>query len=151
MDGETMDNKQLAEYLDQSRWLMNNGLINDGIKNQLFTYGSIVHKDILAVELDIKVENKALEYRLYFDETTLKLIAKYEELSKSQTLFGLWRFKRMLNKHGNLNLEHILTRFVKDYCGSAWSVKVILVDFKNYVEGNNGGSEADPPRDQRVN
>lgn len=146
-----MDSKQLAEYLDQSRWLMNNGLINDGIKNQLFTYGSIVHKDLKALELDIKVETKELEYRLFFDEKTLKLIAKYDELSKSDSMWGLWRFKRMLKKHGNLNLQHILSKFVKDFCGPTWSVKVNLMDFKYYVEGNDGGSENSPPGDKQVN
>ena len=146
-----MDSKQLAEYLDQSKWLINNGLINDGIKNQLFTFGSVVHKDLKALELDIKVETKELEYRLFFDEKTLKLIAKYEELSKSDSMWGLWRFKRMLKKHGNLNIHHILSKFVRDFCGPKWIVKVNLMDFKNYVEGNVGGAESDPPGDKQVN
>ena len=146
-----MDSKQLAEYLDQSRWLLNNGLINDGIKNQLFMYGSIVHKDLKALELDIKTEAKELEYRLFFDEKTLKLIAKYEELSKSDSMWGLWRFRRMLKKHGNLNVHHVLSKFVKDFCGPNWTVKVNLMDFKNYVEGNDGGAESGPPGDKQLN
>jgi len=132
-----MDSKELVEFLDQNRWLMNNGLINDGIKNQLFMYGSIVHKEVKAVELNINVENKRLDYSLYFDVKMLKAIETYKELSNAKGLFGLWRFKRMLNKHGNLNLQHILNAFVKDFCGPGWSADVKLMDIEGYEEGFN--------------
>ena len=146
-----MDSKGLAEYVDQSRWLMNNGLINDGIKNQLFMYGSVVHKDLKALTLDLDVSKKALRYVIYFDEGMLKTIAKYNELSQSKSIFGLWRFKRMLKKHGNLNFVHILNSFVKDFCGPGWAATIEVMDFKDYVEGIDGASATSAPADKQTN
>lgn len=44
-----MDSKELAQFLDQERWLINNGLLTDSVKNQLFFCGSIVHTEVQAV------------------------------------------------------------------------------------------------------
>lgn len=130
-----MDSKALAEFLDQHRWLLNNGLVNDGIKNQLMFYGSIVHKDVQAVELDINLEQKSVHYTIYIDKYLLNKVQKYERLSRSTGLFGMWRFKRLLKKEGNLNFNHILNKFVKEYCGPNWAAGVEIKDIANYVEG----------------
>lgn len=125
----------LEEYVDQRRWLLNNGLITDDVKNQLFFCGSIVHKEVQAVEVDIVPENKLVKYRIYIDEDLINKIAKYHVLSKSTTLFGMWRFKRLLKKEGALDFQQVLNSFVRDFCGPKWSVTVETVDFKTYVEG----------------
>lgn len=142
-----MDNKEvnLEEYVDQRRWLLNNGLITDDIKNQLFLCGSIVHKEVQAVELDLDLsgDNKVVHYKIYVEAKLLKKIAQYEVLSKSTTLFGMWRFKRLLKKEGALDFRQILNTFVKDYCGPKWSVTVQTVDFNSYVEGLGDKSETD--------
>lgn len=144
-----MDNRDLAEYVDQRRWLLNNGLISDDVKNQLFFCGSIVHKDVRAVEADIVAEERLVKYRLYFDSKTLNQVDKYHRLSKSTNLLGMWRFKRFLQKEGTLDFHSMLNKFVKDFCGPKWSTQVTLKDFDTYIEElgeqgeNHGGSQ--PP------
>jgi hypothetical protein len=135
----------LEEYVDQRRWLLNNGLITDDIKNQLFLCGSIVHREVQAVELDLDLtdEKKIVHYKIYVDSNLLKKIADYEVLSKSTSLFGMWRFKRLLKKEGSLDFQQILGRFVTDFCGPKWSVTVKIVDFNSYIEGLGEQSETD--------
>lgn len=133
-----MDQKKemnLEEYVDQRRWLLNNGLITDDVKNQLFFCGSIVHKDVQAVEVEIVPETKLVQYRIYVDQDLIKKIGQYFVLSKSTSLFGMWRFKRFLKKEGALDFQQILNKFVKDFCGQKWNVAVDIVDFNSYVEG----------------
>lgn len=144
-----MEDKDLAEYVDQQRWLLNNGLISEGVKNQLFFSGSIAHKDVQAVEVDIIADDKLIKYVLYFDKKTLNKVNKYHQLSKSTSLFGMWQFKRFLKKEGSLDFRSILNKFVRDYCGPKWSSEVTIKDFDTYLEElgaqgeNHGGSQ--PP------
>lgn len=126
---------KLEEYVDQRRWLLNNGFITDDVKNQLFFSGSIVHKDVQAVELDLHPENKLVRYKIYVDSDLINKINKYDVLSKSTSLFGMWRFKRLLQKEGSLDFQKILDKFVKDFCGPKWSVTVQVMDFNTYVDG----------------
>lgn len=146
-----MESKELAEFVDQQRWLLNSGLINDGIKNQLFMYGSIVHKDVQAVELDIKPEERHISYTVYVPTKLLKKIEEYKRLSTSTSLFGMWRFKRMLQKGDNLNFQQILGKFVSDFCGPAWSTEVKVVNIAAYEEGFQAGGADSPPADKQVN
>ena len=138
-----MDSAKLSEYIDQQRWLINSGLITDGVKNQLFMCGSIVHKDVQAVELDVKVEEKVVEYKIYFNKRILDKVAKYKELSTATSLFGLWRFKRFLKKEGSLDFRNVLNKFVSDFCGPKWSATIELKDFDVYVDniGDQGGTD----------
>jgi hypothetical protein len=71
---------------------------------------------------------------LYFDKPVLDRIEKYHVLSKSDSLIGLWRFRRMLRKEGSLDFTEILNKFVKDFCGPKWSATVKTVDFKSYID-----------------
>jgi hypothetical protein len=144
-----MDNKQLIEYVDQQRWLLNNGLITDDVKNQLFFCGSIIHKEVRAVECDLLADNKVVQYRIFLDKELINKIEKYHRLSKSTGLFGMWRFKRFLQKEGTLDFQQILSKFVKDFCGPKWSVQVSVVDFDTYVdklgeESENPGASQQP-------
>lgn len=139
-----MDSKKdidLEEYVDQRRWLLNNGFIADDVKNQLFFCGSIVHKDVQAVELDINPENKLVAYSIYVNPDLIKKIEKYNVLSKSTSLWGMWRFKRLLQKEGALDFQQILNRCVKDYCGPLWTATTKIVDFNTYVDGLGENSE----------
>jgi hypothetical protein len=132
---ENMDSNKLLEYVDNQRWLMNCGLFSDSAKNQLFMYGSIVHRDVRAVELDIDVEGKRVSYKIYVDKSLLKKIDKYHELSKATGFWGLRKFKKLLEKEGDLNFTRILNGFIRDYCGPKWSTDVTVLDFADYVEG----------------
>ncbi len=142
-----MDGKELIDYIDNQRWLLNNGLLNDASKNQLFLYGSIVHKEVQAVELAIDAPNKKVSYQIYVHADLLKKIEKFKALSTSKSFIGLWRFKRLIEKEGNLNFKHVLSNFVKDYCGPKWVAEVKVIDVAGYTEdGEKGGQEQ--PGDQ---
>ena len=130
-----MDNDQLYEHVDHQRWLINNGFVNDLHKDTLYLYGSIVHKDIQAVYVQIDIEAKVVKYQLYAPASLLKKMAKYQVISKSNNLFRMWQYKRLLHREGNLDFNYLLSRFVKDYCGPKWNADVIVDDFKNYTDG----------------
>lgn len=138
-----MDNKELSEYLDQQRWLMNNGLIPESVKNQLFFCGSIVHKEVQAVEVRMSPEKRLVDYKIYVPSKLIQKINKYNQLSTSTSIFGMWRFRRLIKKEGNLNFSMILNKFIKDFCGPKWVANVEVVDFENYSDGDIGGNEAD--------
>lgn len=140
-----MDSKKdmnLEEYVDQRRWLLNNGFITDDVKNQLFFCGSIAHREVQAVELDLEADKKLVKYRIYVNPDLLKKIEKYYVLSKSTSLFGMWRFRRFLKKEGALDFQQILGKLVKDFCGPTWNVTVDMVDFNTYIEGLGEQSES---------
>lgn len=145
-----MDSKEIVEYMDQQRWLLNNGLVSDGVKNQLFFCGSIVHKEVQAVELGIEAEKKSVQYRIYVNKDLLKKIELYNKLSTSTSLFGMWRFKRLLKKEGALDFRQILNKFVKDFCGPGWFAEVEVVDFAQYVDSI-GDDYNDPREGQHPN
>jgi hypothetical protein len=140
-----MDLEKLTQQIDQQRWLLNNGLITDTVKDQLFFYGSIVHPEVQAVEVAIRAENKYVDYTVYFTKKTLKKMDKYQKLAASTSLFGMWRFKRFLKKEGNLNFHAMLNSFVKDFCGPGWSTKLTIVDFDVYVDSIGVEGEPDGP------
>ena len=137
-----MDLEKLTQQIDQQRWLLNNGLITDTVKDQLFFYGSIIHPEVQAVEVKIVADDKLVEYKVYLTKRTLDKIDKFKKLSTSTSLFGMWRFKRFLKKEGTLNFHGMLDSFVKDFCGPAWSTKLTLIDFDVYVD--NIGVEGEP-------
>lgn len=146
-----MEPDKVAEYIDQQRWLMNNGLVPDSVKNQLFACGSIVHQNVQAVELDLHAENKLIEYTIFVDKVLLKKIEKYKKLSTATSLFGMWRFKRFLEKEGSLDFQSMLSKFVTDFCGPKWTTKVTVADFDVYIDkiGVEGESDgASQPADK---
>lgn len=138
-----MENKELAQFLDQERWLLNNGLLTDSVKNQLFFCGSIVHSEVQAVELDITPEKKLVVYTIYVNKDLLKKIDLYKKLSTSTSLFGMWRFRRFLRKNGAMDFQGMLNKFVTDYCGPKWSAHVTVANFDVYVEGIGEASGTD--------
>jgi len=124
----------LNDHMDHQRWLMNNGFINDLHKDTLFMYGSIVHRDVRSLEVEIDKDNKQVRYAAYVESRLLKKIVKFNEYRQSVSVWGLWSFKRMLKKEGNLDLESIVNKFVKDYCGPAWSATLDMKDINTYNE-----------------
>jgi hypothetical protein len=122
----------VREHIDLQRWLINSNMINDLHKNTIFMYGSLLHKDVKAVEADINVENKVITYKIYLPYNIIRLKQKMLGLSSSQSIIGLWRYKRMLAKNGNLDFQAIASKFIKDYLGPNWNTKVEVLDIENY-------------------
>ena len=126
---------QMLDHIATQRWMIENGLLNDFHRDTLYMYGSIVHKDVIALDVYINLEQKTVTYNMFLTGSLLKLLEKYNKLSKSQSFWGLWKFRRLLQKDGNLNFQGIISRFVKDYCGPSWHVVVNLKNEKLYKEG----------------
>ena len=143
-----MNDKELVEYIDQQRWLLNNGLIPDSVKNQLFFYGSVLHKDVQAVEARILAEEKIVEYVVYFNKDMLDKISKYKELSTATSLFSMWRFKRFLQREGSLDFHSMLNQFVSEFCGPKWTTKLTLSNFDVYVDNIGEESELEQSSQQ---
>lgn len=122
------------DHVDHQRWLIDNGFINDLHKDNLYMYGTIVHKDVRAVEVHIDIENKSIDYEIFIDSRLMGKVNKFKLLSGSKGLFDLWRLKRLILKEGNLNFEAILRNFVKTYLGPKWNVSMVLKDIKAYEE-----------------
>ena len=138
-----MEDTDIAKIMDSDRWLLNNGLVSDNVKNQLFFCGSIVHKDVQAVELKIRPETKLVDYIIYVSPELIKKIAKYNKLSVSTSVFGMWRFKRLLKQEGCLDFQRVLNSFVTDYCGPKWAAKAAVLSFDSYVDSLEAEDEAD--------
>lgn len=130
-----MEGLSTNDHLAHQRWLIDRGLINDLHKDTLFMYGSIVHKDVQAVHVKIKPEDKVVEYRVYVPADLIKQSDKFCKLKESTSVFGLWKFRRMLKAEGNLDLKFMVDKFVKDYCGPQWKANVQIEDFVNYEDG----------------
>lgn len=136
-----MEKTDVTEIMDSDRWLLNNGLVSDNVKNQLFFCGSIVHKDVQAVEVKVTPEKKLVDYIVYVGPELLAKVAKYNKLSVSKSVFGMWKFKRLLKREGCLDFQTILNSFVKDYCGPKWNVIVNIISFDSYVDSLEANNE----------
>ena len=133
------------DLIDHQRWLIDNGFINDLHKDNLFVYGTLVHKEVEAVEVQIDITNKMISYDIYIGKNLRKRMERFEALSKSNGVIDLWLLRRILRKEGNLNFLQILNGFVKTYLGPKWSVTAKMRDIKEYEEGIKEQTPGDTP------
>ncbi len=128
---------RLDKVLDTQRWLMNNGFLNDMVKDQLYMYGAIVHRNIEAVELDadVKPTSRVVNYRLYISTSLLSKHKNFLELRDKESLWSLWKFRKILRKEGNLDFNKLISNFVNDFLGPSWESKVEVKDIAEYVDG----------------
>ena len=117
-------NASTSDIAESQRWLINNGFFNDMHKDNLYLFGSLLHKGVEAVELTVDVENKKIKYFVFCNNKLLKKIKTYNKLRDSNSLFSLWRLSRLLKKEGNLEFKNVLRHFVRSYCGDKWSVSL---------------------------
>jgi len=127
-------NANVHELLDQHRWLLNNGLFTDQTKDSLYLYGAIINKGITAVELSVDSNTKLIKYTLYADLSLLKDYNRYIALKNTDSILFMWKLKRLLKRHGNLEFLKILNGFVKTYCGPTWSVDLELKESSEYED-----------------
>ena len=149
-----MEKKELYRQIDHKRWLMNNALFDDSVKNDLFFYGSISHPNVKALDFNINPDTKTINYVVYLDEKDYNLTEKFIKLSKSDSFFGLWRYKRMLEKHGNLDPAKHVNLAIKDFAGPSWSAGAQIKRLSEYDpepyskdDGEDFGPGADAHRD----
>jgi hypothetical protein len=124
----------INEYVDQNRWLLNNGLFTDAAKDNLHLYGAIINQNITAVELTVDINTKHVDYILYAPKTLIRAYNRYIDLRSSTSLWDMWKLKRMLKRHGNLEFKKMLNGFVKTYCGPSWSVDVSVRESSEYED-----------------
>lgn len=149
-----MIDAKLAEYLDTRRWLINNGLLDENTKAQIWEFAAYVSPDVIALEVDIDVENKSISYTLYGEDQLIKNFNKFHKLVKAKTFIGVWLLKRFLRKHGSQDIEGMLQRCISDFLGPKWKVKAQLKHINLYVEdaGVEGGSREEVKQtDQLLN
>lgn len=123
----------IKENLEHQRWLIDNGIITDMHKDNLYIYGAICHPGIQAVELEIKVEDKKLKYILYIDKKLEKILNEFYRLRESKTIWGLWRLKRILKKNGNLNISNLISKMISTYLGPKWVSEVEIKSINEYT------------------
>jgi hypothetical protein len=125
----------IKDHIDHQRWLIDNGFINDLHKDSVYLYGTLVHPDVKAVQCTVSVETKIVDYTLYLNKKTLSAYFKFHELSQSNSIIGLWRFKNLIKTQGDMNFQKVLTGFISDYLGPKWKISVTVKDFDSYEEG----------------
>jgi hypothetical protein len=123
----------ISETIDQERWLMNNGLFSTNSKNNIYMYGALCHREIVAVDVAIESSNKTINYSLYCKSSLLKSIDTYNNLKHNKDFWSLFKLRSLLKKQGNLNISLILNNFIHDYCGPDWNVIIVLKDEKEYI------------------
>jgi hypothetical protein len=126
-----MEINELNSFLDHQRWLINNGLVNPIVQDNLFMYGILSHPEVKEVDVALDALNKKVSYGLFFETKMLNAIEKYKKLSGDRSLLGTFRLWLLLKKHGNLEFKSPLSKMIKDYCGPGWEVSV---DIKNVSE-----------------
>jgi hypothetical protein len=119
------DPVDVESHLNHQRWLINNGFLNDMHKNTLYFYGSITHRDVQALQLSVDVATKTVEYDLYLSNRLVKVLSRYKHLKGKNSIWSLWRLRRLLSREGNLEFNAILNNFVKSYCGLDWKEKAV--------------------------
>ncbi len=124
----------VEEMIVLERWRLESGLVSQDLQNNLFMYGSIIHRDVIALEMDIIIEKKEIKYKVYCPKKVLKKVDTFNKLRGTTSLFGLWRLRRLLKKEGNLDLPKILNNFVKDLCGPKWSASLTLLPDTDYKD-----------------
>jgi hypothetical protein len=141
-----MNEEKITEIMDHIRWTLNNGIVTDIVKNNLYMYGSLAHKDVKALEVAIDPSTKTVDYKIYGPKSMLDVITRYYSMRDRNGIFDLWRLKRLLKKQGNLDIDRILNAFVKDLCGPGWRATYQLKNISEYVEEPN---ESETERDKK--
>ena len=122
---------KIEEYIDTRRWLLSHGLITGDVQDNLYVYGILLHPEIIKVEVQVDVNNKAVNYILLATPALVNRHRKYCSLIKKfkEKNIGFWdkrKLKKILeniNKNGEiLDFNKSLNRSVTDLCGKNWSV-----------------------------
>lgn len=133
-----MNEEKITEIMDHIRWTLNNGIVTEIVKNNLYMYGSLVHKDVKALEVSIDPSTKTVDYTIYGQKAMLDTVARYYSMRDKTGIFDLWKLKRLLKKQGNLDVDRVLNGFVKDLCGPNWKATYKLKNISEYVEEIDG-------------
>ena len=141
-------------YLNHHRWLVENNLLTDEMKDNVAMCGYCLVEDTLDVKTSIDFNGKSVTYKLLVPQKlydNLKLLEKFEKgedigFFNSLKLKGFIKEKRENDDTGmGYKLEEIGNAFIKSYLTNEWSVSVEL--FKDEKENSWLHNEGDQPSD----
>ena len=127
-----MEEKELESYVNHHRWLINNGLANPEIQDNLYMYGILSHPEAKEVDVILDISKKRIDYVLFFEPRMINILDKFKALSSKSSLWSTFCLWRLLKKYGNLDLKSPLSRMIRDYCGPLWSISVEVKDVSEY-------------------
>jgi hypothetical protein len=127
-----MDEKELVNYLDHQKWLINNGLINTVVQDNLFMYGTLAHPELKELDVSVDVLRSHINYTLFFETKMINVINKFNSLVSKNSFWGILRLWFLLKRHGNLDFKTPLQKMVADYCGPKWSVDIQVKNVSEY-------------------
>ena len=123
---------RVEEIVDNERWLINNGLISDAAKNNIYVYAYLINRGIAAAEVDIDVDNRHINYKLFVKPALGKAYDFFS--NRDGSWWSLLWCAFYVRKYGNLNFTPTLAKFIKDYVGPSWRVSVAVTTEAPHTE-----------------
>ena len=136
---ENNEKLDLSEVISTEQWFLQNHIVTDQVKNDIFLYGSAVHPTAIeAVVTIIDVAKKIVNYELYINEDIYKLFLLFKKKQAKKDIISLWLFKRFIKKNGNLDFKILfnnkLNHLINLRCGSDWKAEAELYPMSKYKD-----------------
>lgn len=127
------------QYVDSRRWLINNNLITDSIKNDLFVLATVIDTKILAISLDINFKSKMIDYVIYTDSITMFRYRVAKKLRSNKVLYYLL-CKRLRVFEDIDGHEDMLNNNLALTLGPSWKASLRFIHISSYgrIENNEG-------------
>lgn len=123
------------DYVDHHKWLVNNNILTDQVKDTIAMGGYCLLEDVRDVNTSIDFNGKSVHYKIVIPDKLHDNIMLLKRFSDGQSVgfFESLRLKKFIkNKKKNdelglgYNLEDIGNSFIKNYLSKEWSVKITL-------------------------
>lgn len=125
------------QYVDSRRWLLNNNMITDSIKNDLFVLATIVNTKILAISLDVDFNKKSIDYVIYTDWLTMLRCSLAKKLKPKSFVYNLLsRYTGLLEDiYGH---QDVINNNVVFALGPSWKASLRFMHISSYgkIESN---------------
>jgi hypothetical protein len=123
------------DYVDHHKWLVNNNILTDHVKDTIAMGGYCLLEEVKDVKTSIDFNDKIVTYSLLIPDKLYENIELLNRFNSGENigLFESFRLKKFIkNKKESdeiglgYNLEEIGNRFIKNYLTKDWSVKISL-------------------------
>jgi len=135
----------MVNYIDHHKWLVNNNILTDQVKDTIAMCGYCLIEDTKDVSTSIDFNNKVVYYKLLISAKLYDNVMLLDKFNNGGKIgfFESFKLKKFIkNKKQNdetglgYNVEEIGNRFIRNYLTKEWSVKVKLFK-ENSQEANN--------------
>lgn len=120
--------------LSTSRWLLENGLIDESIRENLVCYGYLASEDVVDFEVTFDIKKKSIHYRFFLEKEGLDRYNKYLRIAgkKPTSIFGKWlklrALKKLIPDGGHcINIESNIKLFLRNFLPD-FSVRIDIYD-----------------------